>query len=741
MSTWALWLCMFLLIGTGIALDVPFVFDEASSGVASYNSNQIVQSHFSSPDLIGVPTVTQVEDNEILAFPVTGGGSAPERTTDEQVGELKKAFDAAVEPDNSRVHEEAVVLALKYPGDLTIDQIASIYSYLKNGDGSKKGWGYVRDPRGIDYFNYANASLKLGDRANYVGGGDCDDFAILMAALVESIGGTTRIILARNNSTGGHAYTEVYLGQLGTKNSQVEEIINWLKQKFNTDKIYTHIDTDTKDVWLNMDWGPDEKGNAHPGGPFFQGDMHIVLCIRDTFVKTPLKLPEKSNKPPKLTSLTPEKPSQQYAGTAVTWTAEARDPDNDQIQYQFFLNDEPVTKWQKERTWAWATTENDAGENQIEVKVRDGKHAGPDSFDSKKATSFTITTPETKPIATTTVTQPSTNQSNLAEDWVKKGNIFLNESLYDLAIKAFDEAILIDPNLPEVWYNKGRALDGQLNYDEAIKCYDEAVKCYDEAIRLNPKNDELWYKKGIAFDNKGCALLNQKNSNYDDITMAWDEAVKAYDEAIRLNPNYAEAWYKKAVALMINQKGDEAIKAFDEATRLDPKNAQVWYEKGSNYMTILGDHYDEAIKCYDEAISIDPNFAGAWSEKGNALRVQGKYDEAIKCFDEALRIDPKDSWTWGVKGWALFDQGKYDESTKAYDEEIRLNPNSDAWSKKAEALDKQGKYDEALQAYDEAIKISPDAGVYWEEKGNELNALGRTTEAEAAFAKSKELFG
>ena len=72
-------------------------------------------------------------------------------TTDKQVGELKKAFDAAVEPDNSRVHEEAVVLALKYPGDLTIDQIASIYSYLKNGDGSKKGWGYVRDPKGIDY--------------------------------------------------------------------------------------------------------------------------------------------------------------------------------------------------------------------------------------------------------------------------------------------------------------------------------------------------------------------------------------------------------------------------------------------------------------------------------------------------------------------------------------------------------------------------------------------------------------
>lgn len=283
-----LWLCVILSVGFGTAADVPFVFDEGLSDVSSLSSDQIDQARIASPDLAGVPTVTQAADDQVIAFPVTGGGNAPEGTTDKQVGELKRELDAAVEPENSRVHEEAVVLALKYPGDFTIDQIDSIYSYLKNGDGSKRGWGYVRDPRGVDYFNYANASLKVGDRANCVGGGDCDDFAILMSALVESIGGTTRIILARNNSTGGHAYAEVYLGRLNDTDNQVVSIVDWLKEKFNTDKIYTHIDTDTKDVWLNMDWGEDEKGNAHPGGPFYQGDLHIVLCIRDRYKKTAL---------------------------------------------------------------------------------------------------------------------------------------------------------------------------------------------------------------------------------------------------------------------------------------------------------------------------------------------------------------------------------------------------------------------------------------------------------------------
>ncbi|MCK9564659.1 MAG: hypothetical protein M0Q43_01255 [Methanothrix sp.] len=285
-------LCFILLIASGLAADVPFVFDSTSSGVAGYSADQLESLRASSPYLAGVPPVTMPSDSEVLQFPVTGGGSTPGSTTEKNAGDLKKALDARVEPDNSRVLDEAVVLALKYPGEKTIEQIASIYNYLKNGDGSKKGWGYVSDPRGIDYFMFANQTLRNGDRANCVGGGDCDDFAILMSALVESVGGTTRIILARNSSIGGHAYTEVYLGNLSGQNNQVGGIIDWLKEKFDTDKIYTHIDTDTKDVWLNLDWGADEKGNTHPGGPFYQGDKHIVLCIRDSYGKTPLKLPE-----------------------------------------------------------------------------------------------------------------------------------------------------------------------------------------------------------------------------------------------------------------------------------------------------------------------------------------------------------------------------------------------------------------------------------------------------------------
>jgi len=46
---------MILLIGTGIAIDVPFVLDEKSSDVSSYAADKIEKISTSSLDLAGVP--------------------------------------------------------------------------------------------------------------------------------------------------------------------------------------------------------------------------------------------------------------------------------------------------------------------------------------------------------------------------------------------------------------------------------------------------------------------------------------------------------------------------------------------------------------------------------------------------------------------------------------------------------------------------------------------------------------
>ena len=54
-----------------------------------------------------------------------------------------------------------------------------------------------------------------------------------------------------------------------------------------------------------------------------------------------------------------------------------------------------------------------------------------------------------------------------AEDWYNQGNVLTNQSKYDEAIKAFDEAIRLNPNDANAWFGKGIALQGLGNTTEA----------------------------------------------------------------------------------------------------------------------------------------------------------------------------------------------------------------------------------------------------------------------------------
>lgn len=228
-----------------------------------------------------------------------------------------------------------------------------------------------------------------------------------------------------------------------------------------------------------------------------------------------------------------------------------------------------------------------------------------------------------------------------------------------------------NPKDAEGWYAKGYNL-------ARLGKYNEAIKAYDEAISLDPEYVNAWYAKGNNLNNLG----------------RYNEAIEAYDGAIRLDPKYENAWYGKGVNLKKLERYDEAIKAYDEAIRLDPKDAKAWCAKG-NALDMQG-KYDEAIENYDEAIRLDPQGANAWYAKGNALNDLGRYDEAIKAYDEAIRLDPKDANAWYAKGNALSALGRYNEAINSYDEAIRLDP-QDANARYAKGVDlkKQSKYDEA----------------------------------------------
>ena len=111
-----------------------------------------------------------------------------------------------------------------------------------------------------------------------------------------------------------------------------------------------------------------------------------------------------NNLPPKDPTLISNKPSPQMAGTLVRWTAGAADPEGDSLLYRFYVMGpttggmmQPQTGWTGYKVWNWGTGAFAPGKYQLEVRIRDGKHAGPDGFDIKQTASFTLASPNRPP--------------------------------------------------------------------------------------------------------------------------------------------------------------------------------------------------------------------------------------------------------------------------------------------------------------------------------------------------------
>jgi hypothetical protein len=139
-------------------------------------------------------------------------------------------------------------------GNYNLAQVCDIWEYCY------KTWIYINDPNGADYFSPASNTIKIGLK------GDCDDYAILIAALVQAIGGTSRVVTASDEQGNNpHSYAEVYLG---TSQDSAQKATDYICKRYSCGKnaIWTHHETDSSGVsqyWLNLDWWAN-----YPGGPF-----------------------------------------------------------------------------------------------------------------------------------------------------------------------------------------------------------------------------------------------------------------------------------------------------------------------------------------------------------------------------------------------------------------------------------------------------------------------------------------
>ncbi len=185
----------------------------------------------------------------------------------------------------------------------------------------------------------------------------------------------------------------------------------------------------------------------------------------------------------------------------------------------------------------------------------------------------------------------------------------------------------------------------------------DAVRAYNQAIKMDPENE-------VAWNNKGLILAVAGN---------FQEALKCHMKAIELDPKHVDAISNVGMAYTKLENHDEAIEWYDKALKINPKHETTWNNKG-NLLSKL-ERYEESMECYDKALKINPNYLAAMNNKAVELIHLKRYDQALTLLNKVLKGRPLFSEGWYVKGKAYIGMGKFEKAIVCLERSHRLNPN------------------------------------------------------------------
>src|SRR4030081_60007 len=204
------------------------------------------------------------------------------------------------------------------------------------------------------------------------------------------------------------------------------------------------------------------------------------------------------------------------------------------------------------------------------------------------------TAPQTRPNASNPVEAARLN--NL-------GAAYMNQQLFEKALKAFQQAADLDPKLAIARLNEGIAY---LNLQKV----DEAKAALEAALKQDPKNPNAWYNLGLFAKNTGDAQA----------------AIDAFRHVTEIDPNDADTWYFLGSASVQAKQFPQAIDAFQHALQLNPLHASAEFGLSRAYQQSTDvDHAREHLKKFQY---ITQNKIGA--PVSLAYGEQGKYSRAVE---------------------------------------------------------------------------------------------------------------
>ena len=130
------------------------------------------------------------------------------------------------------------------------------------------------------------------------------------------------------------------------------------------------------------------------------------------------------------------------------------------------------------------------------------------------------------------------------------GAAYMNQQLFEKALKTFEQAAALDPKLQIAQTNRGIAW---LNLGRV----DAAKNLLDQAVEQNPRDPYAWYNLGLLYKNDGDT----------------DKAITVFQHVRDIVGDDADVWYFLGTVYIQGKQYARAIDAFQSALRANPLHA------------------------------------------------------------------------------------------------------------------------------------------------------------------------
>jgi tetratricopeptide (TPR) repeat protein len=240
----------------------------------------------------------------------------------------------------------------------------------------------------------------------------------------------------------------------------------------------------------------------------------------------------------------------------------------------------------------------------------------------------------------------------------------------------------------------------------------EALKAFDVALRLAPNMPEAYCNRSVALQEIG----------------RLDDALSAVDRALRLRPQYATAHYNRGNVLKAQHRLVEAEEAYNKALGLQPAFPEALLNRGLARLPI-GKRM-EALADFNKALAYRQNYAAAHVGRAEVFRSLNDIQQAFSAIDAALVLDPESTDAKLIRIDVLLSAERNDEACESAKAILETAPdNGKALSAYSRALSALKQFDEALVVADQAVALMPEDPNPHIARGMVLNQLDRAEES------------